>query len=140
MRGGFTFLVLVILLFLSWITTSSSPFGQTSHPAGTSERPAFTRAELSHGQKYVPDEVLVRFRPGTSRPTMLSAHARAAAEVKRSFTAVRGLHLVKVPAGTSLHTALRSYRSDPNVLYAEPNYIVHALTLPNDRFSASNGG
>lgn len=75
MRGRFTLPVLVIILLLSWATTSSSPFGQTPSPAA-SEKRSFTRAELSHGQKYVPDEVLVRFKPGTSRRAMLPAHAR----------------------------------------------------------------
>jgi serine protease len=36
--------------------------------------------------------------------------------------------------------ALESYRKDPNVLYAEPDYIVHALRIPNDPFFSSLWG
>jgi len=50
----------------------------------------------------------------------------------RGFRTVKGLHLARLSSGVSVKDALRSYRHDPDVLYAEPNYIVHALTQPND--------
>jgi hypothetical protein len=52
--------------------------------------------------------------------------------LKREFKSVTGLQLVSLTSGATLKGALRDYRKDPNVLYAEPNYIVHALALPND--------
>lgn len=35
---------------------------------------------------------------------------------------------------------LEELRKNPNVLYAEPNYVVHVLTQPNDPFFTSVGG
>src|SRR5208337_3683756 len=57
---------------------------------------------------------------------------RVGGTIKREFKSVEGLQLVKLSPGTSLKYALRSYKHDPSVLYAEPNYILHALSAPND--------
>src|SRR6266567_6940541 len=78
---------LLLLVFLTLLLTTSFPFGQTA--GRTSERRHFTRIELSHGQKYVPGEALVRFKPGTGRRAMLSSHARVGATVKRGFRKCR---------------------------------------------------
>jgi len=97
-----------------------------------SDRKVFKRVDMGKGPKYVPGELLVRFKPGTSREAMLSSHAKVGGMIEREFKSVERLHLVKLPSGATLKRALREYRHDPNVLYAEPNYVVHALTLPND--------
>ena len=76
--------------------------------------------------------MLVRFRTGTNRRAMLASHARLGATVKRTYSALSGLQLVRVAEGTPLARTMHEYRSDPNVLYAEPNYILHALALPSD--------
>ena len=90
------------------------------------------------GPKYVPGQLLVRFRPGTPRAWQESAHAGLKAQTLRRYRSVESLALVRLPEGMSVEEALKLYRRDPNVLYAEPDYIVHAdITQPNDtRFSA----
>jgi len=90
------------------------------------------RSDWANQPKYRPDEVLVRFRSGTQSQTIDAAHAAARANNIRSLTSVEGLQVVQVPAGSSLQSALAAYRRNPSVLYAEPNYIVHALGVPND--------
>jgi subtilisin family serine protease len=63
---------------------------------------------------------------------MQAAHAAVAGQVVKTWNLVTGLQLVRLPSGTAVHAAVRQYRQDPNVVYAEPNYIVHALATPND--------
>lgn len=82
--------------------------------------------------KYKPDEILVRFRPGTSQEKKNLAHSAARAEQVKSWASVEGLHLVRVSAGVSIKDAIRLYKRRAEVLYAEPNYYVHAFTTPND--------
>ncbi len=73
-----------------------------------------------------PSRVIVRFRNGTRDFLPGSSAARV-------FAGNRGLFLVQNPPGLSVAEAVRSYRANPNVLYAEPDYEVHALeTFPND--------
>ncbi len=88
---------------------------------------------------YVPDEVLVRFKSATGGRAA-QVHALRRATVLRRFEAVSDLYRVRVPSGTSVEDAVRAYRADPSVLYAEPNYRVDAVALPNDpRFGETWG-
>ncbi len=87
--------------------------------------------------EYVPDEILVRFREGVSEPLAKGVHARIGARALRSFRAVEGLQVVKLPPGVAVKEAIRAYRQDPDVIYAEPNYIYHVFANPNDpRYAA----
>lgn len=82
--------------------------------------------------KFEPTEILVRFRSGVSQNEMNSLHAAIHARPVKSWASVSRLQLVKLPAGVGTKEALQAYRESPAVLYAEPNYIVHALSTPND--------
>jgi thermitase len=79
--------------------------------------------------RFTPDEVLVAFRPGTPAADKSAAHAQVAGHASRTLSQI-GVTVVSVPAGTSA-AALKSYRRNPNVLYAEPNYI-RPLVLPTE--------
>ena len=84
---------------------------------------------------YVPNQLLVRFKPTASSSVSLKVHRRAGATVRASYSIVPGLQLVQLQAGTNFNQALNSYRSDPSVLYAEPNYIRKPLdSTPNDLY------
>lgn len=50
----------------------------------------------------------------------------------KRYRVVRGLELVKLPATVPVEDALRLYRQNPDVLYAEPNYVAVADVVPND--------
>jgi subtilisin family serine protease len=124
--------LLYLLISLLVLFTASFPRGQTGSFPKASEPRAFSRVDLSQGQKYVPGEVLVRFKPGTSRRAMMLSHARAGGTIKREFSNVEGLQSIKLSSETSVKVALHGYKRDPNVLYAEPNYVLHLLDVPND--------
>lgn len=52
--------------------------------------------------------------------------------VLKRFETVSGIENVRLPSGTTVEAAHAQYRALPNVEYAEPNYIVHALQNTND--------
>jgi subtilisin family serine protease len=131
---------LYLLVFLVGLLTISFSVGQSQNLPQTSAHPPFARVDLSNGQKYAPDEVLVRFKPGTRRRAMLASHARVGGTIKRELTSVDGLQSIKLSSATSLKAALHGYKRDPGVLYAEPNYIVHALAQPNDPLFSQQWG
>ncbi len=91
--------------------------------------------------QFVPGEVLVRYRSES-----LAKNRTGAAQVTTSegfalpiqverfegSDLVEGLRLARVPMGETLQ-AVAALRTHPEVLYAEPNYILHAdVTTPND--------
>jgi len=81
---------------------------------------------------YVAGEVLVRFRAGVSDELKLKAHASVNARVLKAFRSVSQLEKVRLPEGLPITEAIAAYKSNPEVLYAEPNYVVHAFNTPND--------
>lgn len=118
---------LAIVVFCIFSVGASSPESSSIYKTHVVKRSDWT------GQtKYRMAQLLVRFRPGTQRPLMDALHAQLGAHVARTWKSVPGLQLVNLPAGTRFRDAIRTYRRNPNVLYAEPNYIVHALVVPND--------
>ena len=91
--------------------------------------------------EYVQDQVLVRFKPGTPAYSIAAAHTAIGAQVVRAFKIVSNLYLVRLPAGVSVKEAITHYRSDKNVLYAEPNLILKATTTyPSDPLFADLWG
>jgi subtilisin family serine protease len=81
-------------------------------------------------QPHHPSRVLVRFRAGTSfLPRSGSS---------RGFAAHKGLYLVDNPPGLSVEEVVRRYHSDPNVLYAEPDFTVRTTAVPNDPAFTTN--
>jgi subtilisin family serine protease len=81
--------------------------------------------------EYVPDEVLVKFKPTAGM------QARMAAMAARGHSVVANLNQpgwaqVKVRAGQTMEAALAAYRNDANVEYVQPNYIYRAAAAPND--------
>ncbi len=81
--------------------------------------------------EYVPGELLVKFKEGASRAEVQGLHsALGAIETKR----IEPLEVrrIKLPLGLSVEQAITLYQMDPNVEYAEPNYIVHLAAMPTD--------
>lgn len=88
----------------------------------------------------VPGELLVGFKNAVRKPDGKCVIPMAAAQAHAAVgaTLVNSYHIipcqrVMIPPHLTLQQAAEKYLADPNVEYAEPNYIVHALnTIPND--------
>ncbi|MBL8843962.1 MAG: peptidase S8 [Planctomycetes bacterium] len=76
----------------------------------------------------VPDELLVKFR---DRAVAAAAHAQIGATPIEELAQI-GVTLVKLPAGLAPERAAALYAALPSVEYAHPNYLSHAVHLPND--------
>jgi subtilisin family serine protease len=69
--------------------------------------------------------ILVRFRANAEE-------ALEGTHIRSEFTSVPGLCAISLDLGVDVAKALDAYRADPDVMYASPNYIVHALDIPDD--------
>ena len=91
------------------------------------------------GQKYVKDRVIIRFKSqnnalsSISQEKIQNAHAKVGARVEEDFGngGIDGLQVVKLPVGTDVQSAIKAYESNPDVMYAEPDYI---LSITPDQF------
>ncbi len=91
------------------------------------------------GNDYVPGEIIVRYRDRVT-PTAVVSSLSAKGAKRKGGSSRRNTHFVKLPDGVSVEEALEQYRRDPDVLFAEPNYKVHALLSPNDTDFAEQWG
>lgn len=67
------------------------------------------------------DTVLVKFKPGSAADERRSAHTQAQGNVRKRIESI-GVDVVQVPKG-SVSAAIALYSNNPNVVYAEPNYV-----------------
>ncbi len=101
-----------------------------------------TRVGLPYGKNYAADRVIVRFKsqktdePSISNVKIGMAHAKVGATVKKDFSSegVSGLQVVQLPSGIDVQSAVEEYQSNPDVLYAEPDYFI---TISPDQTGAS---
>ena len=141
------------------IPNSSNPDPKDSHLQGkVNTREKFIITDSRSGQKYVKDRVIVRFKSQKNTVSSLSnekirmAHANVGAKVTKDFSdEITGLQVVQLLNGTDVQSAIKEYESDPDVLYAEPDYVISiipdqtgaiindvnsapVLSMPNDSF------
>ncbi len=88
----------------------------------------FILMETGHTE-HVPGEVLVKYKSGSAPHEMESLHYGIGAVKKKDFKKIR-VQRLKLPDDMSVEEAIEYYEQDPNVEYAEPNYIVHANAAP----------
>ena len=74
---------------------------------------------------YVPGRLLVRF--AADRAAVMAEYGLVRLESTPS-----GAELVRIPVGTDLEELLQRLDADSRVEYAEPNYLLQPLALPND--------
>ncbi len=80
---------------------------------------------ITDARPFAPDRVLVKYRSsaeGEKRPGALRHFRRS------------GLTLLNVSPRVGVENTLKKLRRDPAVLYAEPDYLVEALTVPDDYY------
>jgi subtilisin family serine protease len=128
-------IVLSVALILAACGTEQAPdiSSDTSMKMSSTRITAQSIISKMEGADYKAGELLVKFRSGAA--ASLDTHQAIGASVKRKFSLVPYLEHVTLPAGASVEDAIVQYMSDPNVAYAEPNYIRKASQLiPNDNY------
>ncbi len=81
--------------------------------------------------EYLTDRILVRFRENVNPQLSVQALPGASLGTRELLTGYN-LWTVMLPPGVSVATAIAAYSANPNVLYAEPDYVLYASRTPND--------
>jgi thermitase len=84
------------------------------------------------------EQILVKFKPGTSLPEVDEIHRQLGGKVKKTIPGI-GVQVVTVPKGQAKEKA-KAYSSNPRVAYAEPDFVAQALGSPNDPFLTNQWG
>ncbi len=89
--------------------------------------------DASATPEWVAGEIVVKFRPGVSGKTIASLNAtHGVAEIASS--PVAGFKRLRIPSRKTVAEMVAIYGKNPNVVYAEPNFIAHTFMVPNDEF------
>lgn len=123
------------------LRAASPPAQRAPADVATAERAAtggpspFPTARTADGREAVADRLIVGFKPGVTDAEKDAVHRAVASAavhpvpIKRVGDTAQSVTAVGAP---SLETLIRAYQADPRVRYAEPDYVVHALGVPND--------
>ena len=91
----------------------------------------WSQAATEPHQPYVDGEVLVKYKE--NRAPERAVHYRSMWRISTVRTFEKSdIRKVRLPADMTVSQAVTLYHSDPDVLYAEPNYRFRLQTLPND--------
>lgn len=118
-KGSFK---LLIILSISVILISSSIASSDNRG----------RLFKSPDQHYVSDEIIIKFRESTSDATVMNALEQIGGNKIKELGKEHIVH-IKIRAGQNIIDTIAEFEKNPNVEYAQPNYIYRLLdTSPND--------
>ena len=100
-------------------------------PSASAQAPQRFEADAEHPE-YVSGRVIVKFKKTASAQRAQAAHGKMGARVVHRFRKFAGLEYVQLAGGASVQEALAAYRANPDVAYAEPDYIVRVDVAPGD--------
>lgn len=89
------------------------------------------KLRTARGPKWVPNEVVVKFKNGLSKERINQINQRHATSVLYT-SPFAGFKKIKVPAGKTAERMVELYNREPDVEYAELNYYAYALFVPDD--------
>lgn len=84
------------------------------------------------GNQFVQNQILVRLKPGVTSAARSKIAQTYGAQALQAVGKQSDLVLARLTPGQTVGQAVSAYASDPNVAYAQPNYIYHATAVPAD--------
>ncbi len=92
------------------------------------KKPKPGKGSVGDRRAYAADEVIVKFKPGTDSVNIRSLKTQAAVRSVKKHS-LTGSELVKVTDGSRVEDVIRQLEEDPNVLYAQPNYLYYPRAI-----------
>lgn len=96
----------------------------------------FSSAHAAELARHVPGEIIVKLKPGVNAQSFLSKKSFStfglapSREIKLSYDK---LNVLKVGEEKSLEGAIAVLKNNPDVVYAEPNFIYSAAVMPKEK-------
>ncbi len=83
--------------------------------------------------KYKKGELIVKFKPGVPEEMKDKIHLKYESKKLKKFPSI-DIDLVKLKESLTVEEAIALYLTNPEVEYAEPNFLFSILILPNDPY------
>ena len=125
----FFYLLICLTLAACGSGKTASISSDTSNGTGGIKITAQSILSQMENGRYVQGELLVRFKPNVAATSLQKVHQAVGASVIKKYSIVSNLERVRLPQGLSVRDAVTQYMSNPDVEYAEPNYILHMASV-----------
>jgi subtilisin family serine protease len=145
----FSILALILASCGSYQTTGVTPdtSGSKGASSAAASRPNVTAESILSTLEsggYVKGELMVKFRSGTSPDKSMLTHQTLGTSVLERYSLIPNLEHIKLPDGLPVRDAVIKFMADPNVVYAEPNYVrkINSVNpvFPNDTYFGNQYG
>jgi len=103
------------------VAITISAFFVPAHAVSNSIHLSDTKQPQHPVRQYAEGELLVKFKPGTTVEEKAAIHRKFNSTVIKVFNSI-GVEHISLREGLSVEEAIRLYKDDPRVEYAEPNY------------------
>ncbi len=133
------FVILLLgLVFSAFALQRAKDERRTRREAISAERPArelrAANPSLRPGRRYAENQVLVKFKPGLSQKLIEGTLTAFSVRTIHKVDAL-DVYQVRIPATASVEEMVFALGRNPDVEYAEPNFIAHiAAVTPNDPY------
>jgi len=87
---------------------------------------------------HAPDQILVKFLPGTPEVTKADIHRKHSGQVVDVIPRL-DVQVVRIPKD-KVQEKVKAYKEEANVEYAEPDYIAEAILVPNEPYFGKQWG
>lgn len=91
------------------------------------------KGAILNGQRYAPGEIIVKFKPEVSDKLIAEVNSKHGTSVLYS-SRFADFKRLRIPKRKAVEDMVEIYKRNPNVEYAELNYIAHAFVVPNDPY------
>ena len=92
----------------------------------------------ANAQGHVPDQILVKFLPGTSDTVKASIHNRHGGKLEGVIPGI-DVQVVKIPEN-KFKDEVKAYKGEASVEFVEPDYIAKAIFTPDDTYFGNQWG
>jgi len=128
----FVTLFLVILLFLSAVLSATNGHAAVIYARGIQIlQPRYSINAV--GLTTAPQEILIKFKQGVVNNQILAVYTRYQLQ-EISFSPYSGIRRCYILAQIPVIQIINMLRTEPSVLYAEPNLFGYTHFIPNDPF------
>lgn len=123
--------ILVVLILCSFIVGTVPISALAQQNSSDNQIFEYKGPDLPSGVEYVQGELIVMFKPGISNREIANLNSKHGTSViyTSPYAGFKRLH---IPKSKTVSEMVEIYSKNPNVEYAEPNYIAQALMVPND--------
>jgi len=118
------------ILALGMLLAGCSHLFSPADPEGLLSPAAPPPGVPGQGAAFAPDQILVRFTPGTDEGAVADVHRRLGGQPVQVIPRI-GVQVVRIPLGR-VPDMVQAYLAEGVVEFAEPDYVAVAFYVPND--------